>query len=85
MGSGSGSASASTPGRSKSIAGNVRGVAVHTAARMLSIAGPDEVLISDTTYGLVEGSGLEFEDAGRHALKGLSGDRQVYRASRVIS
>ena len=63
------------------IAGNVRGVAVHAAARVLSIAGPDEVLISDSTYGLVEGSGLALEDAGRHELKGLTGERQLYRAT----
>ena len=61
------------------IAGNVRGVAVHTAARILSVAGPDEVVVSDTTNSLLEGSGLAFEDAGRHVLKGLSGERQVYR------
>ena len=46
---------------------------------MLALAGPDEVLISDTTLALVEGSGLSFEDAGRHELKGLAGERQVFR------
>jgi class 3 adenylate cyclase len=61
------------------IAENVRGVAVHTAARVLSLAAPDEVLLSETTHALVEGSGLSFEDAGRHSLKGLSGERQMYR------
>jgi class 3 adenylate cyclase len=61
------------------IAGNARGVAVHTAARVLSVAGPDEVVVSETTHGLLEGSGLAFEDAGRHTLKGLSGERQMYR------
>jgi class 3 adenylate cyclase len=66
-------------GEIEPIAGNVRGLAVHTAARMLSLAGPDEVLISDTTRALVEGSGLSFEDAGRHELKGLAGARQVFR------
>ena len=52
---------------------------VHAAARILAIAGPDEVVVSDTTRDLVEGSGLAFEDAGRHALKGLTGERQLYR------
>jgi class 3 adenylate cyclase len=61
------------------IAGNVRGMAVHTAARILSVAGPGEIVVSETTNSLLEGSGLAFEDAGRHALKGLSGERQVYR------
>jgi len=58
---------------------NARGVAVHAAARVLAVAGADEVVVSDTTRALVEGSGLDFEDAGRHALKGLEGERQLYR------
>ena len=61
------------------IAQNVRGVAVHAAARVLAAAGADEVVVSDTTRDLVEGSGLAFEDAGRHELKGLSGERALYR------
>jgi class 3 adenylate cyclase len=63
------------------IADNVRGVAVHAAARVLSVAGPSEVVVSDTTHGLLEGSGLSFEDAGLHSLKGLSGQRQLFRLS----
>lgn len=61
------------------IADNVRGVAVHAAARVLSVAGPGEVVVSDTTRGLLEGSGLAFEDAGNHSLKGLSGQRGLFR------
>ena len=62
------------------IAGNVRGVAVHAAARVLSLSGGGEVTVSATTRDLAEGSGLVFEHAGRHALKGLSGERDLYRA-----
>jgi class 3 adenylate cyclase len=61
------------------IADNVRGVAVHAAARVLSLAEPGEVLLSETTRDLSEGSGLTLEDAGQHALKGLSGERRLYR------
>jgi class 3 adenylate cyclase len=61
------------------VAGNVRGVAVHTAARVLSVAGTNEVLVSATTRDLVEGSGLVLEDAGEHTFKGLSGARSTYR------
>jgi len=61
------------------IGANARGVAVHAAARVLAIAGADEVVVSSTTQDLVEGSGLAFTDAGRHELKGLSGERQLYR------
>ena len=57
----------------------VRGVAVHAAARVLSIAGAGEVVVSATTRDLAEGSNVTFVDAGRHTLKGLSGERQVFR------
>ena len=58
---------------------DVRGIAVHTAARVLALAGPGEVLVSATTAGLLEGSGLVLEDAGMHELKGLAGPRQLFR------
>ena len=59
--------------------GDVRGIAVHAASRIVTLAGPDEVLVSSTTGDLLEGSGLVLEDAGEHELKGLSGTRQVFR------
>jgi class 3 adenylate cyclase len=58
---------------------DVRGIAVHTAARILALAGPDEALFSAATAELVDGPGLSFEDAGSHELKGLSGVRRVSR------
>jgi class 3 adenylate cyclase len=58
---------------------DVRGIAVHTAARVLALAGPGEVLVSSTTGALLEGSGMPLEDAGTHDLKGLAGARQVLR------
>jgi class 3 adenylate cyclase len=61
------------------LADEVRGVAVHAAARVLSVAGSGEVVVSATTRDLAEGSDLRFADAGRHALKGLSGERHLYR------
>ena len=58
---------------------DIRGVAVHAAARVMSLAGPDEVIVSSTTKDLLEGSGIVLEDAGSHELKGLDGARQIYR------
>ena len=55
-----------------------RGIAVHLAARVLGAAGAGEVLVSQTTHDLVEGSGLEFEDRGAHELKGIDGARLLY-------
>lgn len=66
------------------IGGDVRGVAVHAAARVMSIAGPDEVLVSSTTHELLEGSGLLVEDAGMFELKGLTGQRHVFRVSHPV-
>jgi len=56
-----------------------RGVAVHTAARVLSRCAPNEVYVSSTTRDLLDGAGLAFEDAGAHDLKGLTGVRSLYR------
>ena len=60
------------------VPGNVRGVAVHMAARVMALAGPGEVLISGTTYELLAGSSLVFESRGSHELKGITGARQIY-------
>jgi class 3 adenylate cyclase len=59
--------------------GDARGIAVHMAARILALAGPDQVLVSSTTGELLDGSGLILEDAGTHELKGISGARHVLR------
>jgi class 3 adenylate cyclase len=64
------------------VGGDARGVAVHTAARVMSRAATDEVLVSSTTRDLLDGSGLLLEDAGAHDLKGLSGARALFRVAR---
>jgi pimeloyl-ACP methyl ester carboxylesterase len=45
-----------------------------------ALAGPSEVLASQTVKDLVAGSGLVFEDAGEHELKGLPDRWRLYRA-----
>jgi class 3 adenylate cyclase len=61
------------------LAGNaVRGIAVHTGARVASQAEPGEVLVSQTVKDLVAGSGLEFEDRGAYELKGIPGEWRLY-------
>jgi class 3 adenylate cyclase len=50
----------------------VTGIAVHIGARVASLAGNGEVLVSSTVKDLVAGSGIEFEDRGEHELKGIS-------------
>lgn len=56
---------------------DVRGVAVHEAARILSAASADEILVSATTRALTGNAGLTFADRGTHALKGLPGEWEL--------
>ncbi|HYN35527.1 MAG TPA: adenylate/guanylate cyclase domain-containing protein, partial [Actinomycetota bacterium] len=54
------------------------GIAVHIGARVSSIAGPGEVLVSGAVPPLVAGSGLEFTEHGIHELKGIDGKWTLY-------
>jgi class 3 adenylate cyclase/streptogramin lyase len=56
----------------------VGGIAVHIGARLLAVAGPEEVLVSNTVRDLTAGSGHEFEDRGEHELKGVPGRWRVF-------
>ena len=53
------------------------GIAVHTGARVASLAGSGEIVVSSTVHDLVAGSGIEFDDRGEHELKGL-GSRRLF-------
>jgi len=63
-------------------AGNLSGIAVHTAARVVAKADADEVLVSSTVRDLVAGSGITFSERGVHELKGLPGQWQLFAAGR---
>jgi class 3 adenylate cyclase len=56
----------------------VRGIAVHTGARVASLARPGEVLVSGTVKDLIAGSGIELLDRGVQQLKGIPGEWRVY-------
>ena len=59
----------------------VRGVAVHTAARILAEAGAGEVLVSGSTRDLAEGAtGLTFDSRGSYPLKGLEREHELFAA-----
>jgi class 3 adenylate cyclase len=66
-------------GEMQTIDGKTGGIAVALGARIASLAGPSEVLVSQTVRDLVAGSGLVFEPAGEHELKGVPDRWQVYR------
>ena len=54
------------------------GISVVTGARVAALAGPGEVLVSQTVKDLVAGSGFEFDDRGAHELKGVPGSWRLY-------
>ena len=63
--------------------GKLRGIAVHTGARIAASAQPGEILVSSTVRDLVAGSGLQFADRGIHALKDIPRTWQLFAASAV--
>jgi len=65
-------------GECELVGADVAGIAVHIASRVQSAAGPSEILVSSTVRDLVAGSGLRFRDHGRHILKGIAGDWQLF-------
>ena len=56
----------------------ISGLAVHIGARISALAGPREVLVSQTVKDLVAGAGIEFVDRGEHELKGVPGHWRLY-------
>lgn len=61
-------------GETELLGDDIGGMAVHIGARVVSLAGPGEVLVTRTVRDLVAGSGIEFADRGVHALKGVPGE-----------
>lgn len=65
------------------VGGYPHGVAVHTAARVVALAGPNELFVSHTTRELLAGAGFDIEPAGSFELKGLTGARNVFKVARA--
>jgi class 3 adenylate cyclase len=65
-------------GRCELSDGDIAGIAVHVAARVLQAAGRGEVLVSGTIRDVLLGSDFKFEDRGRHQLKGLDGEWPLF-------
>jgi class 3 adenylate cyclase len=56
---------------------SISGLAIHEASRILSLAQPDETLVSDTVSVLARDAGVGFEDRGEHELRGIPGTRHL--------
>jgi class 3 adenylate cyclase len=65
-------------GEIEPIPGNVRGLAVHLAARIAAAAAPGETLVSSIVREMTTARDLVFEDRGSHDLKGFNDPRQLY-------
>lgn len=57
---------------------DVSGVAVHVAARVMAVAAPLELLVSDSARFAAAGEGFAFEHRGAHTLKGLPGEFALF-------
>jgi class 3 adenylate cyclase len=68
-------------GECELVDGKCAGISVSIGARVAALAGPSEVLVSQTVKDLVAGSGLVFEDAGEHELKGVPDRWRLYRVA----
>jgi pimeloyl-ACP methyl ester carboxylesterase len=68
-------------GECELIGSGIGGIAVHIGARVAALARSDEVVVSSTVKDLVVGSGIEFEDRGQHALKGVPGSWRLFSVS----
>jgi class 3 adenylate cyclase len=63
--------------------GDVGGIAVHLAARVMAVAGSGEIFTSRTVRDLVVGANITVEDRGPHALKGIEGVWQLFAVTRA--
>ena len=68
-------------GEVEMIDAEIGGIGVTIGARISAMAGPSEVLASSTVKDLAAGSGLTFEDAGEHELKGVPDGWHLYRVA----
>jgi class 3 adenylate cyclase len=65
-------------GEVEAAGGQVRGIAVHEAARFMAAAMPGEILTSAITRTLAAGSGFTFESRGAVPLKGLRESYELF-------
>ena len=62
--------------------GDIPGIAVHIAARVIAAAQPSEVLVSNTVKDLAAGSAIEFSDRGAQVLKGVPDEWRLFAVMR---
>jgi class 3 adenylate cyclase len=70
-------------GELETVSGKPGGLVVNTAARVMSVAGPGEVLVPSAVKDLVPGAGIAFADHGAHRLKGLDDELRLFLVTEV--
>ena len=60
-------------------ADGLAGMAVHVGARVAALAGPNEVIATQTLRDALLGTEIVFVENGRHTLKGVPGDWTLFR------
>lgn len=68
-------------GEVERIGSDVRGIAVHEAARIAAVANADQILVSEVTHALASDAGLIFDSGVPYQLRGIEGRRVLYPVS----
>ena len=66
-------------GEVEHVGSDIQGLTVHIGSRVSALAGPSEVLVSQTVKDLTAGANLTWEDAGERELKGVPDRWHLYR------
>jgi len=66
------------------IGDKVSGIAVHAAARVLSTAGPGDIVVTGMVHDLVAGSDIRFADRGLTELRGVPGEWRLYAVEQTV-
>ncbi|MGZ8623927.1 MAG: ABC transporter substrate-binding protein, partial [Actinomycetota bacterium] len=70
-------------GECEQVGEKLGGIAVVVGARVMSLGGAGDVLVTASTSDLVAGAGFGFQDRGTHALKGVDGRWHVLAVTGV--
>ena len=70
-------------GELESVGKKASGLVVNTAARVMSVAGPGEVLVPASVREIVQGGRISFTEQGTHQLKGLEGEFRLFTVTEV--
>jgi pimeloyl-ACP methyl ester carboxylesterase len=64
-------------------AGDLSGIAVHLASRLLAYANEGDIIVSRTVKDLLVGSEFRFDDKGEVELRDIPGHWQIYSANSI--